>query len=225
MNSLTKASTKRSSAATAPVAPIIPVPALTFSLLLCLSHTPRFHLASFSPPLAARPDHRQQRQRWVRRRGGQQGFGGAEERPGEEKKKKERTELNLQVRLLGHLPVSPHCPLLYLSTCSVSLFLLCSSSLFPGVPQARVWFVMAFQRVSPHTTYPLPIPIPSISIRLSVYLYHTAFFFSFCFGVSPRCFSPNLSTAVMENDQGISGVECCPSFFFFFLAYCQICFS
>lgn len=37
------------------------------------------------------------------------------------KKKEGGAELNLQVWLLGHLPVSPRCPLLYLSTCSFCL--------------------------------------------------------------------------------------------------------
>lgn len=38
----------------------------------------------------------------------------------EREKKEGELESNLQVRLLGLLPLSLHCPLLYLSTCSVS---------------------------------------------------------------------------------------------------------
>lgn len=171
MNSLTKASTKRSSAATAPVAPIIPVPALTFSLLLCLSHTPRFHLASFSPPLAARPDHRQQRQRWVRRRGGQQGFGGAEERPGEEKKKKR--EQNWICRY-GSLDIClcpltvlfftfPHAPSLF-SSSALPLF-----SLECHRPESDLWWLSSVFRHTP-LTLSLYLSLVFLSVYLSIFI-------------------------------------------------------
>lgn len=65
-------------------------------------------------------------------------------------REKKRAELNLQVRLFGHLPVSPRCPLLYLSTCALSLLLLSSSALPLFSPEChwpKVWLVMAFQRV------------------------------------------------------------------------------
>lgn len=104
---------------------------LTFiSLFVCQprTHTRTHTSCVLRSSLLGHGDQSRQRHKWLKDGADKRGF---EEQRKEGKKKGGGAESNLQVWLFGHVPVSPHCPLLYLSTCSSSPLFLCSSSLFP----------------------------------------------------------------------------------------------
>lgn len=94
-----------------------PVPPIILILTFFFSHTHIF--LAFVLFLLGKKD-------WSRQRGAEDEAEKRGLRSRGKREKKEGAELNLQVWLLGHLLVSPCCPLPYLSTCSLSLFLFLS---------------------------------------------------------------------------------------------------
>ena len=187
-------------------------PATHISLILRLTHTHThclclcwFHSSSRAPRSEqAETDSRMRRMRGVQRNTGKR------ESEKKRKKKDSRSEsAGMAAWTCACVPsLSSPLPLHMFFLSSPPLLFLCFPQSATGQTPVGDGFPACV------ATHPLP-PRLSINQSLNLSSYPSHHFHSFhpTPPLSPLRLAPNWSTALMENDQGISDVECCPFLF------------